>query len=176
MSSKIAVWFLLCALSLATKPAAGQTARVGMHYGAAVRNGEIQDDRLGVQASVHLLGPLETGAAFSVFVGWPGVDLYTGSAWHGYWSLRVRPSGVWSMVSAGYGLAVTHEATTDTRLGTSTSYTYVYDAFTLGLEAPTPYVRPFADLYLLRILDRSGSVGVNVLVGLQVVVPLHPSR
>jgi len=37
-----------------------------------------------------------------------------------------------------------------------------------GLEAPTPHVRPFVDLYLIDILDRESAVGVNLLMGLQV--------
>ena len=49
------------------------------------------------------------------------------------------------------------------------------DAIVLGLEAPTPYVRPFADLYLVDILDRESAVGVNLLMGVQVRLPTRRS-
>jgi len=45
----------------------------------------------------------------------------------------------------------------------------------LGLEAPTPYVRPFADVYLIDILDRESAVGVNLLMGIQIRLPTRPS-
>src|SRR6266516_4044506 len=107
MNSRLAVTLLFGLVPAVACTAAAQTARVGAHYGVNLSDGHWEDERLGGQASVHIVGPLDTaGSDFT-------------------------------------------------------------DAIVLGLEAPTPHVRPFADLYLIDILDRESAVGVNLLMGIQ---------
>src|SRR6266566_4748506 len=152
MNSRLAVTVLLSLVPTIPCTAAAQTARVGAHYGVNLSDGHWEDERLGAQVSVHIVGPLETAGAFSVLTAWPGATGFTGSAWQAYWTMRVRPRGPLSFASVGYGFIV------------------------LGLEAPTPHVRPFADLYLIDILDRESAVGVNLLMGIQIPVPTRNSN
>src|SRR5437870_1797498 len=168
MNSRLAVTLLLGMVPPVACTAAAQTARVGAHYGVNLSDGHWEDERFGAQASVHIVGPLETAGAFSVLTGWPGATGSTGSAWQAYWTMRVRPRGPWSFASIGYGFVLLHSSIRNTSLQIDASGSTFTDAVVLGLEAPTPHVRPFVDLYLIDILDRESAVGVNLLMGLQV--------
>ena len=168
MSHRSAVTLLVGVLPLMVSTAAAQAGRVGAHYGVNLSNGHWEDERLGLQASVHIAGPLETAGAFSLFTDWPGASGFTGSAWQAYWTVRARPRGPWSFASAGYGFVLIHSSLRNASLRLDTSGSTFTDAIVLGLEAPTPYVRPFVDLYLIDILDRESAVGVNLLMGFQV--------
>ena len=152
-------------------PASAQTVRFGLHYGVNLSNGGWEDERFGGQATLHLVGPLEAAGTFSVYSNWPNVTGYDGSAWHASLTLRARPHGFWSFASAGYGFVLLHSSLRNSSAQIDTSYSNFTDALVFGLEAPTPFVRPFADLYLIDILDRESAVGVNLLLGLQVALP-----
>src|SRR5438046_10035964 len=91
MNSRLAVTLLFGLVPPVACTAAAQTARVGAHYGVNLSDGHWEDERFGAQASVHIVGPLETAGAFSVLTGWPGATGFTGSAWQAYWSMRVGP-------------------------------------------------------------------------------------
>src|SRR3989442_4229077 len=176
MSYRLAVPHLLGLVPLVACPAAAQTARVGAHYGVNLSDGHWDDERLGAQASVHMIGPLETAGALSVFTNWPGATGFTGSAWQAYWTIRVRPRGSASFAAVGYGFILIHHSFGNASLQLDTSGSNFTDATALGLNPPTPYVRPFADLYLIDILDRKSAVGVNLLMGVQIRLPTRPSR
>src|SRR3989440_10954807 len=88
MSYRLAVTLLLGLVPLVACAAVAQTARVGAHYGVNLSDGHWEDERLGAQASVHIIGPLETAGALSVFTNWPGATGFTGSAWQAYWTDR----------------------------------------------------------------------------------------
>ena len=171
MNSRLAVTLLIGMVPPVACTAAAQTARVGAHYGVNLSDGHWEDERFGAQASVHIVGPLETAGAFSVFTAWPGATGFTGSAWQAYWTMRVRPRGPWSFASVGYGFVLLHSSLRNASLQLDTSGSDFTDAIVLGVETPTPHVRPFADLYLIDILDRESAVGVNLLMGVQIPVP-----
>jgi len=175
VSYRLAVTPLLGLVPLVACTAAAQTARVGAHYGVNLSDGHWDDERLGAQASVHMIGPLETAGALSVFTNWPGATGFTGSAWQAYWTIRVRPRGSASFASVGYGFILIHSSLRNASLQLDTSGSNFTDAIVLGLEAPTPYVRPFSDLYLIDILDRESAVGVNLLMGVQIRLPTRTS-
>jgi hypothetical protein len=163
-------------LALPTHDATAQTARVGGHYGVNLTEGEWEQERLGVQGEVRAVGPMAVSAAVSKFVGWPGVTGISGSAWQVHANVRFRARGKWSFVSVGYGFVGLHSSVSATvQPGTtvSRSDSDFADTAVLGLEAPVPHVRPFADLYFIYILDRQGQLGVNLLMGLQVPIPLQ---
>src|SRR5574342_1422327 len=153
--------------------APGQAVRFGLHYGTNLSNGHFEDPRFGVQADLHLMGPLETAAAFSHLSNWPDAQGYTGSAWVAAWTVRLRPHGPWSFASVGYGVALLHSSLRNPTLLIDMSTTDLVDAAVLGLEAPTRYVRPFADLYFLGILKRDFGFGANLLMGFQILLPSH---
>jgi len=175
MTCRLAVTLLLGLVPMVACTAAAQTARVGAHYGVNLSDGHWEDERLGAQASVHIIGPVETAGAFSVFTDWPGATGFTGSAWQAYWTMRVRPRGPSSFASVGYGFILIRSSLRNASLELDTSGSTFTDAIVLGLEAPTPYVRPFADLYLIDILDRESAVGVNLLMGVQIRLPTRRS-
>ena len=106
MACRLAVATLL--VPLLVFPAAAQTARVGAHYGVNLSDGHWDDERVGAQASVHVIGPLETAGAFSLFTDWPGSSDFTGS--HLQWESACEPPRVaWrlQLVSRGWS----HEQT-----------------------------------------------------------------
>jgi hypothetical protein len=171
---------LIAALSLTLAvpcAASAQAVRLGLHYGVNVSNGRFEDPRLGAQGSVHLVGPLEVAGAFSVLTNWPDIQGFTGSAWFAASILRVRPRGPWSFLSAGYGLILLHSSLHNPAFQVDTATTQSGDAMVLGLEVPTPYARPFLDVYLINVLNRGSELGfgVNLLLGVQVPLPLHRS-
>ena len=176
MNSRLAVTLLFGLVPAVACTAAAQTARVGAHYGVNLSDGHWEDERLGAQASVHIVGPLETAGAFSVLTEWPGATGFTGSAWQAYWTMRVRPRGPLSFASVGYGFVLLHSSLRNASLQLDTSGSDFTDAIVLGVETPTPHVRPFADLYLIDILDRESAVGVNLLMGIQIPVPTRNSN
>jgi len=60
MTYRLAVTLLLDLVPLVACTATAQTGRVGAHYGVNLSNGHWEDERLGAQASVHVIGPPET--------------------------------------------------------------------------------------------------------------------
>src|SRR5437879_11815444 len=176
MSYRLAVTLLLGLVPLVACAAVAQTARVGAHYGVNLSDGHWEAERLGAQASVHIVGPLETAGAFSVFTAWPGATGFTGSAWQAYWTMRVRPRGPWSFASVGYGFVLLHSSLRNASLQLDTSGSHFTDAIVLGLDTRTPHVRPLADWHLIDTLARQSAVGVNLLMGVQIPVPTRNSN
>lgn len=155
--------------------AAAQTARLGAHYGVNLTEGHWQQERLGVQGEVRVLGPLVVSGAVSRFLDYPGVTGLTGSAWQTHANIRLRAPGKWGFASVGYGFVVVRESVEGVlQSGTTVtlSDSEFADTAVLGLETPTRYVRAFADLYLIYLFDRTGAVAVNLLMGLQVPMPI----
>jgi hypothetical protein len=146
--------------------ATAQVTRFGGHYGVNLSNGGWEDPRLGLQGIDHLVGPLEISGTFSYFTAWPGV------AWQVYSALRVRGPGNWAFVSAGYGPVFTHTSLRDQGTAPGSTENSFADSAVLGFEAPTRHLRPFADLYVSHLLD-GGITGVNLLMGLHVLIPGH---
>src|SRR2546425_8605271 len=108
MSHRSAVTLLVGVLPLMVSTAAAQAGRVGAHYGVNLSNGHWEDERLGLQASVHIAGPLETAGAFSLFTDWPGASGFTGSAWRAYPPRRGRARGPSSFAAACHGFLRLH--------------------------------------------------------------------
>jgi hypothetical protein len=150
--------------------APAQVTRLGAHYGVNLTNGAWEDPRLGLQGVGHLVRAMEVSGTFSYFTAWPRVAGLTGTAWQVYGALRIRGPGHWAFASAGYGPVFTHTSLRDPATGLANTVDNVADSAVLGLEAPTPHVRPFADLYLSHLLDR-GIMGVNLLMGLHLLIP-----
>lgn len=166
---------LVC--SLAAPPAAHGQVRLadieaGLHFGFNFSDGEIDDERLGLGVVVPVLGPIELAAAFSYFYNYLNepASQYTGSAWQGYFTARIRPFGRGSFAALGYGVTVLHASATHVS-GASASDTEVTDVIVIGLELPLWWVRPFGELYLIDILDREAAVGGNALFGLSFMLP-----
>src|SRR5437899_9638186 len=128
MSHRSAVTLLVGVLPLMVSTAAAQAGRVGAHYGVNLSNGHWEDERLGAQASVHVIGPLETAGALSIFTNWPGATGFTGSAWQAYWTMRVRPRGSVSFASVDYGFVLIHSSLRNTSLQLDTSGSNFTDA------------------------------------------------
>src|SRR5437763_15152419 len=121
MTCRLAVTLLLGLVPMVACTAAAQTARVGAHYGVNLSDGHWEDERLGAQASVHIIGPLETAGALSVFTNWPGATGFTGSAWQAYWPLRVRPRRAGSFAAVGDGFLLLHSRLRNVRPHLDTS-------------------------------------------------------
>src|SRR5256885_10514924 len=116
MSYRLAVTLRLGLVPLVACAAVAQTARVGAHYGVNLSDGHWEDERLGAQASVHVIGPLETAGALSIFTNWPGATGFTGSAWQAYWTRRGWARGSGSFASVGYWVVLIHNNLRHTRL------------------------------------------------------------
>ena len=56
MTYRLAVTLLFPLVPMVACTAAAQTARAGAHYGVNLSNGHWEDERLGAQASVHIIG------------------------------------------------------------------------------------------------------------------------
>lgn len=154
---------------------AAQTARVGAHYGVNLSDGHWEQERLGVQGEVRVLGPLVVSGALSRYLDYPGVTGLTGAAWQTHANLRLRAPGKWGFASVGYGFVVVRQSVEGlVQPGTTVkiSDSEFADTAVLGVEIPTRYVRAFADLYLIYLFDRTGAVGTNLLMGLQVPMPI----
>src|SRR3989442_12189585 len=108
MNSRLAVTLLFGLVPPVVCTAAAQTARVGAHYGVNLSDGHWEDERLGAQASVHIVGPLETAGAFSVLTEGPGATGFPGSAWQAYRTSRVCPRGPVPIARVGHGFCLVH--------------------------------------------------------------------
>jgi len=167
---------LVLALIVPTRHAVAQTGAIGTHYGVNLTEGHWEQEHLGVHGEVRAVGPLVVSAAISKLIDWPAVTGLTGSAWQVHANVRLRPPGTWSFASVGYGFVVVRSSVQGTvQPGTTVtvSDSEFADTAVLGLQAPLQYVRPFVDLYLIYLLDRTGQVGVNLLMGLQLPIPLR---
>ncbi len=170
---RLSLSFALTLLHTASMPAAlhGQgTTRLELGALAGVELAAVgEDPRLGLQSHVGF-GLSGVTAAFALV----REDLpleWTGGAWQLTLAGRVRPSGPRSWLSFGYGLIIRHRWARWDFLGRTDpiySRTNTTDAAVIGLAAPLGRFRPFADLYVTRLLDRDGKVGEHVVFGVMV--------
>lgn len=94
-----------------------------------------------------------------------GDPRFGGNAWQSYFTARVRPLGAGSFLTLGYGVTVARVSVHDRLLDQRAAVTDATDVRLIGLELPVWQVRPFAELYLVDLLERTASVGGNLLLG-----------
>ena len=185
-SRMVSLGFVLLCISLIVTPARAQVeisqVEIGAHFGFNFSNGEIEHERVGLQTIVPILGPVELAPVFSYIYNFNFIDYiynffddptgrFTGSAWEGYLTARVRPFGRGSFWALGYGFTVAHASLSDRSSGRSWSDTEFTDLVVVALELPDWSIRPMVELYLISILDREGGVGAHALFGVNVVLP-----
>ena len=158
---------LLFALLLTVPPVGAQTRpsfQAGAHGGFDFTEGEVDNERIGVQASVPVGWLLTLDPVFSYLYNFPGdpTDTFEGSAWQGYLTLRVHP---WSFLALGYGMTVVHASLSSAEFDFSDSETDATDVGVVGLSLPKGKVRPFAEVYLVDLLERRSAVGGHLLFG-----------
>lgn len=120
---------LLLALLLTVPTVGAQTRpsfQAGAHGGFDFTEGEVDNERLGVQASVPVGWLLTLDPVFSYLYNFPGdpTDTFEGSAWQGYLTLRVHP---WSFLALGYGMTVIHASLSSAEFDFSDSETDATD-------------------------------------------------
>ena len=99
-SSSVAAALVLGALPGAS---AAQTVRLGAHYGVNLTEGHWEQERLGVQGELRVLGPLALSGAVSRYLNYPAVAGLTGSASQLHLNARLRARGLWSFDPGGDG-------------------------------------------------------------------------
>lgn len=163
---------LVCAAAYPDAVAAQQIPRevtLGGHYGFDFTEGQVDHERIGVQGYVGLLGVLGVSATVSYVPRFFEVtDRYTGHGWQSFLTARAHPWGIGTPLSLGYGAAYSRTTIRDLRTGVSTSRNERTDAAVIAVEFSPHRFRPFAELYLLRLLDRSGQVEGNANFGVNV--------
>jgi hypothetical protein len=165
---------LLGALLFSISTAEAQAARfqVGLHGGFDLSDGDVEGERVGVQASIPLVWLLTANPVFGYLYNWPEHprDFFEGSAWQSYLTVRVHPFGSDSFLGVGYGFTLAYVSLRTTTGTYSDSDTDATDVAVIALTLPTWRVRPFAELYLIDLLEHS-SVGANLLFGLNLRIP-----
>ncbi|MEN8143918.1 MAG: hypothetical protein ABFS14_03110 [Gemmatimonadota bacterium] len=141
---------------------------VGAHYGFEFSNDDIDQERIGVQAVLPVVGLFEFTPAIGYFTNFPDISGFSGNAWQVFLAARVRPPGPASFLSVGYGVTALRVSAEEDATGVSDSDTEWTDVGVIGVEFPGGLLRPFADVYLVDILDRESSVGGVLLVGLNI--------
>ena len=119
--------------------------QAGLHRGFNVSDGEVDDERIGLQASVPLVWRLTINPVYSYLYNFPGdpTGFLEGSGWQGYLTLRVHPFGNNPFLALGYGITLAHLSVRIPDLGVSDSDT---DATDVGVIAVTPSERPDSSL------------------------------
>lgn len=175
MSRSIMCAVLLSSLLL-TSSAMAQTRtpfQAGVHWGFNFSDGEVDDERIGLQASVPVVWRLTINPVFSYLYNFPGdpSGFFEGSAWQGYLTLRVHPFGKDPFLALGYGITLAHASLRIPDLGVSDSETDATDVGVIAVTLPKGRVRPFAEVYLVDLLERRAAVGGNLLVGANLRIP-----
>jgi hypothetical protein len=136
-------------------------------------NGSVEDERVGVQGSIPIVWRLTLNPAFSYLYNYPDdpTGFFKGSAWETYFTLRVHPLGNDSFLSVGYGFTLAHASLRTSDGSFDDSDTDGTDIGVIGLTLPKWRVRPFADLYLVDLLERHSAVGGHLLFGLNLRIP-----
>ncbi len=161
---------------LLTSSAMAQTRtpfQAGVHWGFNFSDGEVDDERIGLQASVPLVWRLTINPVFSYLYNFPGdpTGFFEGSGWQGYLTLRVHPFGNNPFLALGYGITLAHLSIRIPELGVSDSDTDATDVGVIAVTLPKGRVRPFAEVYLVDLLERRGAVGGNLLIGANLRIP-----
>ena len=138
--------------------------QAGVHGGFDFSDGEIDNERFGVQASVPVIWRLTIDPVFSYLYNWPGdpSGTFDGAAWQGYLTARIHP---FSFLGVGYGLTYVHASLESPELGISESDSDATDVGVIALTLPKGRVRPFAEMYLVDLLERQSAVGGHLLFG-----------
>ena len=146
---------------------------VGVHGGFNFSDGNIDDERIGVQGSIPVVWRLTLDPAFSYLYNYPDdpTGFFKGSAWETYLTVRVHPLGNDSFFSVGYGFTLAHASLRTADGAFSDSDTDATDIGVIGLSFPKGRVRPFADLYLIDLLERRRAVGGHLLFGVNLRIP-----
>jgi len=141
--------------------------QVGVHGGFNFSNGDVADKRIGVQGSIPVVWKLTLDPVFSYIYDYPDdpTGFFEGSAWEGYLTVRVHPIGNDSFLSLGYGLTLVHASLRATDGTFSESDTDATDVGVIGLTLPKGRFRPFAEVYLVDLLERRSAVGGHLLFG-----------
>jgi hypothetical protein len=147
--------------------------QVGLHGGFDFGEGDVEDERVGVQASIPLFWLLTANPAFSYLYNWPDdpTGFFEGSAWQGYLTVRVHPFGGDSFLGVGYGFTLAYASLRSADGIISDSDTDATDVGVIALSLPSGRVRPFAELYLIDLLERRSAVGANLLFGVNLRFP-----
>jgi hypothetical protein len=166
---------LLAALLVPTR-AAGQTpdrVNLGIHGGFNFSDGAVDDERIGIQGSVPMIWLLTVDPALGYFYNFPGdpSGFLEGSAWEAYLTVRVHPFGTNSWLGLGYGLTFAHATLKAANGAFSDSDSDATDVGVVSLTLPKGRFRPFADLYLIDLLERRSAVGGHLLFGLNYYLP-----
>jgi hypothetical protein len=110
---------------------------LGALYGVALDNGQVEDERIGVQATLGLWGPLEVAPVFSYFTNYPDRGpQFSGTAWQGYFTARVRPFGREFPAAFGYGITFARQTLSQSPGRASSSLTDATDVAVLSLQVP----------------------------------------
>jgi hypothetical protein len=176
LSAFIALLVCLSSPALAwaqAEPATHPPLLVGVHGGFNFSDGNVDDERLGVQGSIPLVWRLTVDPVFSYLYNFPDdpTGVYGGSAWEAYFTLRVHPFGYDSFLSLGYGFTVAHASLHTKDQTFSDSDTDGTDVGVIGLTYPKGRLRPFAEMYLVDLLERQSAVGGHLLFGVNLRIP-----
>jgi hypothetical protein len=147
--------------------------QAGVHGGFDFTEGEIDGERIGLQGSIPVHRLVTIDPVFSYLYNYPDdpTGFFEGSAWQGYLTVRVHPFGAASFLGLGYGLTLAH-ASLRTSDGTfSDSDSDATDVGVIGLTLPAGRFRPFAEVYLVDLLERQSAVGGNLLFGVNLRIP-----
>ena len=144
--------------------------QVGAHGGFDFSDGGVDQERLGVQGSIPIVWRLTVDPVIGYLYNWPGdpSGTFEGSAWEGYLTLRVHP---WSFLGVGYGLTWVHATLHAPEFDISESDSDATDVGVIALTLPKGRVRPFAEVYLVDLLERQSAVGGHLLFGVNLRVP-----
>jgi hypothetical protein len=175
MSRAVAWAAIVSALLFSVSSAEAQAParfQAGLHGGFDFSDGDVEDERIGVQASIPLFWRLTANPVFSYLYNWPDdpTGFFEGSAWQGYLTVRVHPFGGDSFLGVGYGFTLAHVSLRTADGSFSDSDTDATDVGVISVSLPTGRVRPFAEVYLVDLLEHS-SVGGNLLFGLNLRIP-----
>jgi hypothetical protein len=156
--------------------AASQTpdrVNLGIHGGFNFSDGAVDDERIGIQASVPVIWRLTLDPAVGYFYNFPDdpSGFLEGSAWEAYLTLRVHPFGANSWLGLGYGLTFAHATLEAANGAFSDSDSDATDVGVVSLTLPKGRFRPFADVYFIDLLERNAAVGGHLIFGLNYYLP-----
>jgi len=145
---------------------------VGVHGGFNFTHGSVDDKRFGVQGSIPYIWRLTIDPVFSYVYHFDDPSgVYRGSQWQTYLTVRVHPLGNDSFLSVGYGFTLVRTSLHTRDHTFSQSDFGGTDVGVIGLTYPKGRVRPFADMYLVDLLERENPVGGHLLFGVNLRIP-----
>ncbi len=131
---------------------------IGLRGGVEVHRGGLGHEHLGLSAWIPVRDAFHVVPALDLLGDFPADPLgaWTGKAWYGYLTLRTRPFGRGWLPVVGYGLAARYARADNPGRSLSQSSLELTDTIVFSASGPRWPVRPFADVYLVNILNRSG--------------------